>query len=366
MAILKKVMNFLLLAGDIGGTNTRLQLKRHSASGQQLLHENVFRNQDYSSLAAIVAEQFLAEAALKLSLSAPPRLQKACFAVAGPVNKQDNTCLLTNLHWEKLDGFQLAEQLEIEKVALINDFEAVGYGVLQLGDSEREILQAAAGAAETPESAPIGVIGAGTGLGQAFLLKETQGKAETVYPTEGGHVDFAARSPVEFDLLQDIKYRYNLQHISVERVVSGPGIVAIYQFLRDRNQYSELPAVAEQVRAWEVAGSDASKAPSKGIADAALARQNELCIEALRIFAATYGAEVGNFALKLLPYGGLYVAGGIAPKIFSGESWLREVFLEAFRDKGRMQQLMAKISLYLVTNEFVGLLGATRYAATKI
>jgi glucokinase len=360
-------MNSLLLAGDIGGTNTRLQLRQHAASGQELLYENTFRNQDHSSLAAI-AEQFLAETAGKLSLAAPPHPEKACFAVAGPVNKKDNTCLLTNLHWEKLDGFQLAGQLQIEQVALINDFEAVGYGVLQLPDSEREILQAGASAAELPENAPIGVIGAGTGLGQAFLLKETQEERqiETVYPTEGGHVDFAARSQVEFDLLQDIKNRHNFPRISAERVVSGPGIVAIYQFLRDSGQYSELSAIAGQVRAWEASGSDASKAPTKGIADAALARQNELCVEALRMFAAAYGAEVGNFALKLLPYGGLYVAGGIAPKIFSGESWLRGVFLEALREKGRMQQLIAKIPLYLVTNEFVGLLGAARYAATKI
>ena len=358
-------MNSLLLAGDIGGTNTRLQLKQDSTSGSELLLENVFRNRDYSGLAAIV-EQFLAEAAEKLSISLPLRPQKACFAVAGPVNKKDNTCLLTNLHWEKLDGSQLVEQLQIGKVALINDFEAVGYGVLQLPESERDILQAGASASELPENAPIGVIGAGTGLGQAFIIKEAQGTGETVYPTEGGHVDFAVRSPIELDLLQDIKKRYNLPRISAERVVSGPGIVAIYQFLRDRGQYSELPAIAAQVREWEATGSDASKAPTKGISEEALVGENELCVEAMRLFAAAYGAEVGNFALKLLPYCGLYIAGGIAPKIFSGDSWLRDVFLEALRDKGRMQPLIGKIPIYLVTNEFVGLLGAVRYAATKI
>ena len=352
-------MNSLLIAGDIGGTNTRLQLKQHSASGSELLLENAFRNRDYFSLAAIV-EQFLAQAAEKLSMSLLPRPQKACFAVAGPVNKKDNTCLLTNLHWEKLDGLQLVEQLQISKVALINDFEAVGYGVGQLPESEREILQAGASISEIPENAPIGVIGAGTGLGQAFIIKET------VYPTEGGHVDFAVRSLTEFDLLQDIKKRYNLLRISAERVVSGPGIVAIYQFLRDRSQYSELSAIAIQVREWEATGSDASKAPTKGIAEAALVGENELCVEAMRLFAAAYGAEVGNFALKLLPYCGLYIAGGIAPKIFSGDSWLRGVFLEALREKGRMQQLITKIPIYLVTNEFVGLLGAAHYAATKI
>jgi glucokinase len=363
-------MNFLLLAGDIGGTNTRLLLKREE--DERPIHERNFTNSEEEDLASIVRE-FLDEAAKNSELEDKSTPHKACFAVAGPVDKKNNTCTLTNLNWT-LDGNQLATDLKIERVQLINDFEAVGYGVLKLAKSKKpddiEVLQEPKNESEEkdkrPEdnpTPPIGVIGAGTGLGEAFvlafILREAQ--TDTVFPTEGGHVDFAARSQQEFDLLKYIKDKYDLPRVSVERVVSGPGIVAIYQFLRDCKQYSELEQIKDAVKAWEKEGSDLSKAPSQRISAAALGKENKLCEDAMKMFAEAYGSEVGNFALKLLPYRGLYVAGGIAPQILQDES-LRESFLRELKNKGRMKKLIERIPIYLVKNEQVGLIGAAHYA----
>lgn len=348
-------MTSLLLAGDIGGTNTRLRLEQQQGEERHFLYENSFTNEgDFVS----IVTQFLREAAEKLGDF--PTIQKACFAVAGPVDREHNTCKLTNLNWD-LDGARLAQDLSIAKVQLINDFEAIGYGVSQLkGSEEREILQE--GEKEPPQDAPLAVIGAGTGLGEAFIIKDKQG-TEKVYPTEGGHVDFAPRSQKKFKLLQYIQETYQLDHVSVERVVSGPGIAAIYQFLRDcpEQEYSEPGNVREEVLAWQKAGCDLSKAPGSAIARAAEAG-DPLCSEAMEMFVSAYGSEVGNFAVKILPYGGLYVAGGIAPKVLKKGSNLRQLFLQELRDKGRMKPVIEKIPIYLVKNEKVGLLGAARYA----
>ena len=353
-------MEFLLLAGDIGGTNTRLTLWRYSERGRKVFVNQAFRNRKYESLGAIVQE-FLATHSVKTS----PR--KACFAVAGPVDRKNNTCILTNLSWH-LDGNLLAQQLQIDKVFLINDFEAVGYGVTQLPKTGFRPLQSGTDPSSASSHAPIGLIGAGTGLGQAFIIREKHGDrfSEIVYPTEGGHVDFAAQDATEFALLQYFQEYYGLSHISADRVISGPGIVVIYKYLRATGKYHELPEVAEAVNAWEMTGSELSQAPTQIISETAFNGSNSLCDDAMRLFVKVYGAEVGNFALKLLPHSGLFVAGGIAPKIFSAGGELEKIFLEALRDKGRMQPLLEKLPIYLVTDESVGLLGAARFAATNL
>ena len=343
MELVKRtVMNSLLLAGDIGGTNTRLRLADSQTKGLSPLYESNFVNSGFSDLVSIV-QQFLAQAAAKLGDS--PQPEKACFAVAGPVS--NNTCKLTNLDWV-LEGQQLEQELDIPQVALINDFAAVGYGVLQLDKNNPEdLLTLQEG--KYQEDAPIAVIGAGTGLGEAFVIKGQ------VYATEGGHIDFAARTQDEFDLLKYLKAKYNLKRVSVERVVSGAGIADIYQFLRDEKHLQESPAIAAKMN-------DGDRA--EVIAQAALNKSDPLCEKAMQMFIAAYGNEVGNFALKLLPFGGLYVAGGIAQKNLPLIK--EEVFLKELTDKGRMKDLIRKVPIYVVKNPHVGLIGVAHYAATQL
>ncbi len=353
-------MKTFLLVGDIGGTNTRLRLEQTQEQGA--LYEKEFSNKNYKDLMSVV-KNFLQEVTENLGFAPVP--QKACFAVAGPVDKNNNTCNMTNLGWN-LDGNRLEKDLGISQIKLINDFEAIGYGILShLKNPERYVLKLDTLQEGKPrEDAPIGVIGAGTGLGEAFVLRDDD--FEEVYPTEGGHIDFAVGSEEEFQLLKYIKTKYNFPRVSVERVVSGPGIVAIYQFLRgDSQQYSESPDIADKIRVWEESGSEPSKAPAEAIAQAA-DKGDELCKKTMEMFVKAYGAEAGNLALKLLSYGGIYIAGGIAPEILKkGTSW-RKSFMSEFHDKGRMSALVEEIPVYLVTNKHAGLIGAAYYTATQM
>jgi glucokinase len=218
----------LLLAGDIGGTKTILRLvDATEKSSLQTVHENAYRSGDFVDLVPMV-KQFLTEAN-----SDHP--QKACFGIAGPV--VGDTAKLTNLAWY-LDCERLQEELNIPHVALINDFAAVGYGILGLESQDLFTLQDG----KPCDDAPIAIIGAGTGLGQGFLIK--QGQEYYVYPSEGGHADFAPRTELEFQLLKYLLDKHDIQRVSVERVVSGLGLVSIYQFLRDRKIAAESPDIA--------------------------------------------------------------------------------------------------------------------------
>jgi glucokinase len=341
----------IVLAGDIGGTNTRLRLWKKEDG--RVVQEKEFTNsgKDLSS----IVKDFLQEAGVFPLI--------ACFAVAGPVDKKNNICHLTNLAWN-LNGNDLAQELGIERVILINDFEAVGYGVLEFRElEETEAFQEFQPGEEKNrilEDAPLGIIGAGTGLGEAFMLKSQPDDKWKVFSTEGGHVDFAARSLEEFELQEYIKKQYGLNRVSVERVVSGPGIVTIYQFLRDLKEYSESKDIASIVKDWEESGRDFSKAPSEKISEGA-SNGDQICNKVLRIFTEAYGSEVGNFILKLLPYEGLYIAGGIAPKILTNKN-LQKLFMKELKNKGRMAELIEKIPIRLVKNEQIGLFGAAYYA----
>lgn len=342
-----------LLAGDIGGTKTILRLVEEAEKGMlKTLHEFRYPSREFPDLVPMV-QQFLTEAAVKLGETVQP--EKACFAIAGPVVNQ--TAKLTNLPWV-LDSQRLARDLHLQSVKLINDFEAVGYGVLGLQSTDLHTLQGG-----TPRSdAPIAVIGAGTGLGQCFLIRS--GDRVKVFASEGGHTDFAPRSELEFDLLKYLLAKHNIERVSVERVVSGPGIISIYQFLRDRKFSSESPEVERVVKVWEqeVGKTDKTVDPAATIAMAALEKRDRLSEQTMQLFVEAYGAEAGNVALKLLPYGGFYLAGGIAPKILP---LIEEgSLMRAFRRKGRMEPLLEQIPVHVVLNPQVGLMGAAIYAAT--
>jgi glucokinase len=337
-----------LLAGDIGGTKTILRLVQADPA-LTLLHEERYSSHSFPDLVPMV-QRFLS--------AAGGQPQRACFAIAGPV--VHNTSQLTNLGWT-LEADRLSAELNLEKVSLINDFAAVGYGVLGLQPADVLTLQAG-----SPEAnAPIGVIGAGTGLGQGFLVQagDAQPSQYQVFSSEGGHADFAPRSEQEFQLAQYLLEKYGIDRLSVERVVSGQGILAIYQFLRDRYANAEDSTVGSVVATWESQLGQGEKTvdPAAAIAQAALSGGDRLSTQALQMFIAAYGAEAGNLALKLLPYGGLYIAGGIAAKILPLMQDGR--FLAAFHHKGRMRPLMERVPVHVVLNPQVGLIGAAVCAA---
>ncbi|MDP5018069.1 glucokinase [Anabaena sp. UHCC 0187] len=337
----------LLLAGDIGGTKTILRLVEFSETlGLKTLHEESFRSGDFPDLVPIV-QKFLTNA----NSSTP---EKACFAIAGPV--VENTAKLTNLSWF-LDTDRLAKELGILSISLINDFAAVGYGIFGLTKQDLLTLQVG----KYQPAAPMAVIGAGTGLGQGFLIK--QGNQYQVFPSEGGHADFAPRNELEFQLLKYIVDKYNIQRVSVERVVSGLGIPAIYQFLRDQQIATESPEIAQAVRTWEQEAQTTEKTldPGAFIGSAALEKSDRLSEQTMQLFVEAYGAEAGNLALKLLPYGGLYIAGGIAPKILP--LMQNGSFLVNFTQKGRMGSLLAEIPVHIILNQQVGLIGAALSAS---
>lgn len=340
----------LTLAGDIGGTKTILRLVEVLAVTElHTLYEQRYPSGDFVDLIPMV-QQFLKTAAQQLARTFAP--QKACFAIAGPV--VNDTAKLTNLAWF-LDVKRLEQELGIAPISLINDFVAVGYGVLGLDTSDLHTLQAG-----MPQSAaPLAVIGAGTGLGQGFLIH--QGDEFKVFSSEGGHSDFAPRSELEFQLLKYLLDKHNIQRVSVERVVSGQGIVAIYQFLRDRSTASESK-VGQVVRTWEQEAGRSEKTvdPAAAIASSALEKSDHLCEQTMQLFVEAYGAEAGNLALKLLPYGGFYVAGGIAAKNLP---LIQGYFLQAFTDKGRMSALLKNVPVHIVLNPQVGLIGAAICAA---
>ncbi len=346
----------IILAGDIGGTKTLLRLAHKHSDKLEALYEQRFASASYASFTDVLRE-FLETA--KIHLGDLPNLSGACLGIAGPV--RDRRSQLTNLGWS-FDSDRLAEEFNIAHVSLINDFVAVGYGVLGLQPNDLYTLQKG----NVKERSPIGVIGAGTGLGEAYL--GWNGDRYEVYATEGGHTDFAPRNELEIELLQYLQKRHD--RVSVERVVSGMGIVAIYQFLRDRQFAPESAEVAEKVRLWESGDLNADVAAA--IANAALnnyginseTNVDHLATQTMQMFVEAYAVEVGNLALKLIPNGGLYIAGGIAPKILP--LFQDGKFLQILKNKGRVNSVLEDIPIHIVLNPEVGLIGAMLYAANFI
>ncbi len=342
----------LVLAGDIGGTKTLLSLADTAGiadtKGENLptkLFEASYRSHDYEHLTVIV-QKFLATAQDRLGYL--PQPQTACFGIAGPV--VNNTSELTNLGWS-LQGDRLEIALEIGQVTLINDFAAVGYGIAGLESKDLHTLQTG----QPQPQATIAIIGAGTGLGEGWLT--WSGSSYKVHNSEGGHTSFAPCDRLELDLWQYLLRRHG--HVSVERVVSGQGIVSIYQFLRDSQFAVDTIGLAQIVSDWEMGKGTVD--PAAAISQAGLEQRDRLATQTMLMFVQAYGAEAGNLALKLLPYSGLYLAGGIAAKILpllqQGE------FIAAFQQKGRMQGLLEHIPVHIILNPNVGLIGSTLYAA---
>ncbi|MGE0355034.1 MAG: glucokinase [Gemmatimonadales bacterium] len=318
-----------LLAGDIGGTKTRLVLLEQQSGGNRVVHEERYPSNQFPGLGPIVT-RFLREAG--------GRPGAACFGIAGPV--VERRVQATNLAWV-VDQDELRDALGIP-VRLINDFAAIGHGIPHLKPADVTVLQSG----RADEHGVIAYLGAGTGLGQGFLV--WNGDRYQVHSSEGGHASFASMDGIEDRLAGALRERFG--HVSWERLLSGAGLVAIYRFLSGEDG-TPGPARAEI---------DAADDPAPVISSHALAGTDPHCVRALEVFVSIYGAQAGNLALTFLATGGVYVAGGIAPKILA--RLVDGPFLDAFRSKGRMKALLARIPVKVITNTDVGLLGAAAVA----
>lgn len=332
----------LVLAGDIGGTNTRLALFEVGLTEPLFAH--TYPSAAHTGLDVII-EKFLAAAG-----GALPRLDKppgrACLGIAGPV--EGNVCRATNLPWV-VDGRALSQKLGIARVRLVNDFYAAALGSVAV---PAEKLVALGGGPRDPRG-PVAVMGAGTGLGQAFLVWSQAEDGYQVIPSEGGHVDFAPRTGLESELLRFLTAKYG--RVSYERVLSGHGLVDLYTFLSDEPAFRALQKP-------ETVAALAAQDPAAVISQRAQDGSDTICGAALAIFCSVMGAHAGNLALTVLATGGVFVAGGIAPRVLP---FLQKgLFRDAFERKGRLQGLVARIPAFVVTHSEPGLLGAAAVAAT--
>jgi glucokinase len=349
----------IVLAGDIGGTNARLALfeAESAIAGERprltQLYERTTPSKSQASLDEI-AESFLrtAEAETNGRVAKGRGIDGACLGIAGPI--ENNRIRATNLPWV-VDGRALAERLGIPRVTLVNDFSAAALGVTAVGPTELVAL----GGAPPVARGPIAVLGAGTGLGEAFLLWSASTNRYEVVPSEGGHADFAPRTPIEAGLLQYLSNKYG--RVSCERVLSGNGLVDVFGFL------STEPACRPLIRPDTTA---VLAAPGSGSQDAAaeiskrgLAGADPICEMSLALFCSVLGAVAGNLGLAILATGGVFVAGGIAPRIL--QYLQKGGFREAFDRKGRLHTLVERLPAFVVTNAEPGLLGAATIAATS-
>ena len=334
-------MTKALLVGDIGGTKTLLRLV--DGTTHRTLHEQRYDSKAYATFGAIVAE-FLQRARV-----VPGGIDAACFAVAGPVTRTEQKSYVqtTNLPWF-IESDIIAQQFGFARVVLLNDFEAVGFGITAVSDEDLVILQNRPRNLTKPKL----VIGAGTGLGVSQVVPTSNGFS--VLPSEGGHLDFAPNSEQEIRLLRNTFKEFG--HVSYERFVSGPGLVELFQFcLSDRPPGEDIDraAVASCLNAADPAAAIAAAYDMINVAR-----------EAVDLFIKLYGAHAGNLALVNLPYGGLYIAGGIAPKMI--ELLRRGQFLASFHAKGRMRPLLEAMPVAVVMKPDVGLLGALVAAKASI
>jgi glucokinase len=324
----------MILAGDVGGTKVDLALYDFINGKLQYTRDKVYRAKEYPGLEVIVKEFLGAD-----------KVTAACFGVPGPV--RDGRLRLTNLPWT-LDSRELAAGLDIQHVFLINDLEANGYGVAEL--SADQIYTLSEG--DPSQTGNRALIAAGTGLGEGYLI--WNGHTHIPYPSEGGHVDYAPRNEDEIDLLRFLKEKYN-GRVSFERVVAGMGLTNIYEFLREVRGMDE-PAWLTELLA------DAPD-PNSVITQMALSAKSEICQKAMDMFASAYGAEAGNLALKVLSVGGLYVGGGIAPRIL--EKLKDGTFMRAFTDKGRLSQLLINMPVRIILETRAALMGAAAYGEAR-
>ena len=321
----------MILAGDIGGTMTRLALFRLEDKRPQLVLKKTYPSAQHAGLTELVT-RFAQECGHDVDC--------AGFGVPGPVIK--GQAKITNLPWH-VDAADLAHALHLRQVGLINDLEAHAHGLEALTAGDFAVLNPGLPGA-TGNAA---VMAPGTGLGEAGLYWD--GTRHYPFSCEGGHADFAPRNALEIELLRYLLDRY--AHVSYERVVSGPGLHNIYCFLRDTGHGTERPEVAEAMR---------SQDPPAVISQAGLEGRCELCRQALDMLVSLCGAEAGNLALKIMATGGIYIGGGIAPRII--QRLKGAGFMAAFSGRGRMTQLLQDIPVRVILNPDTPLLGAALFA----
>jgi glucokinase len=324
-----------VLVGDIGGTKTALGLAE-----LQGMHVDIDLHREYPSLKSVS----LAEIVTHFFDQTGCECHLAAFAVAGPV--VDGRSKTTNLPWQ-IDAAALQKALSFERVGLLNDLEAMAWGVPALSEQQLAVLQAG-----TPGAVGNAcVVAAGTGLGEAGMFWD--GLRYHPFATEGGHTDFAPTDDREFALLNYLKQRVG--RVSWERVVSGIGIGNIYEFLAQWHKAVHPPAVAEALRSDGDIAAAVAEAATNG---------HTICQESMELFAVLYGREAGNTALKHMAMGGVYLGGGIAPKnlsLLQGPG-----FLDGFRDKGRMLELMARIPVQVILDPMTPLYGAALYMHAEL
>jgi len=321
----------MILAGDIGGTKTNLAY--FNVDDDQLTAKLVrsYPNGRFKSLTDLIRAHLQEN---------PAGISAAAFGIAGPV--VNGRTRMTNLGWE-VDAREVAAQLKLKEVGLMNDLEATAYGTLRLGEEDMLLLNPGS----PQRHGTIAVIAAGTGLGEGGLFWD--GARYRAIPSEGGHTDFGPRNELEIDLLRFLLQRHD--RVSYERVVSGPGMRTLYEFFRSRADYAEPHWLRERLDVGD---------PSAVVSEVGLEGKDAVCEQALDLFVSLYGAEAGNLALKLLSTGGVFVGGGIAPKILPGIQDGK--FLDSFKRKGRYSTLLSGIPVHLILNDKAALLGAAHVA----
>jgi glucokinase len=325
----------MILAGDIGGSHIRLAAFELEGNKLQCRVEKIYEAAGHQGLAEPLTSFIQGEGI---------PVDRACFGVAGPV--RHNRVKVSNLDWT-IDGRELAQQLRLSAVGLLNDLEAFAYGIAALESKDFVTLQPGAEDAIGNTA----VISAGTGLGQAGLYWD--GFRQHPFACEGGHADFAPRNDLEVELLRYLLKRH--EHVSWERMLSGPGIRNIYEFLRDTKREEQPAWLEEEIR-------EAHDVPAL-ISQHALDRRASICERTMELFVGLYGAEAGNCALKFMSVGGLYIGGSIAAKILP--LMKQPAFLHAFRAKGRMQRLLEEMPVKIVMNDDAGIIGAARYTLVQ-
>jgi len=322
-----------ILAGDVGGTKTLLALFEERDGAFTELRRERFESKDFAGLSRIVVAMLGDET---------ESVDRAAFGIAGPV--VDDRSKTTNLPWH-LDARAMEGELGIERIQLLNDFHAVALGTQSLGPGDVEVLQEA----PVDLGGPVAILGAGTGLGESIVVPTEAGPR--VLASEGGHTDFGPRDEIEMDLLRFLMVRHG--RVSVERVLSGAGLFAVYEFLTETGLAETTPAVRARLAEAED--------PAAIVGKTAVAGDDPACVRSVEMFVSLYGAEAGNLALKVLPSGGLFVAGGIAPKLLPFMN-RPDLFLESFLAKGRMRPLLERMRVSVITDTHVGLYGARNAA----
>lgn len=328
----------LVLAGDIGGTKTLLGLYADCGDRLEIVTEASFVNKEHAGIEDLI-DSFLS----RLGKGEAGRIVSATLGVAGPVHGDRGT--LTNLSWV-IDANELGTRFSIRDFSLINDLVATAWYVDAVADEDLFVLKPG-----IPQKGNAAIIAAGTGLGEAMLFWD--GRRHMPSASEGGHADFAPTTPIQSDLLDYLAEIHG--HVSYERVLSGPGLASIYSFLKSRRDSVEPAYLAKRFENEDAAAVVSSEA---------IGGHDKDCSDALDIFISVYGAEAGNLALKGFAVGGVYIAGGIAPKILSAME--KGGFVEGFIKKGRFKRFMESIPVYVIMDRKAGLRGAAIHACRPI